>query len=118
MALMRRSVKALDDGGEIGGMAQEHAPLAFLGWFHLRYRWRHRAVFDASEVFLDLFYDFAGVEIAHRNYYRVLRRIVDAMVIERVLQRQSLDIMHPADYRPMVGMGNVGLRLGYFVQRI
>ena len=86
-------------------MANVGAALALLlglRVLHLRHR---RAGLDPRVVFLDQRQRLLRIKVAREVNGRVVGRVVGAEVLEAVFLGDVLDVLHPADHRPAVGVG-------------
>ena len=48
------------------------------------------------------------VEVAHHDHDRVIRSILDSIVLQAVLEGQAPEVLIPPDHRPSVGMYLIG----------
>ena len=84
----------------------------------LGYRRRLGAVLDPSECLADCLEHLLGVEIADRDDQRVLRRIINFVIRERVVERQPVNVVEPSDHRPVIRMREIRLRTHHLVERV
>ncbi len=106
-----RPAPAGQEGGRLGRVADNRAPLAALRWLALRDGRRARAGRDVGVELLDQRRGGVRVHVPDHVHRRVARRVVGPEEALAVVAGDALDVLHPADHRPAVRVGQEDQRL-------
>ena len=88
---------------------EEEAAFAFLLRLHRGDRFRFRSTRNRFEQLFDRGEQAVGFDVAHHDEGRIIGRIIGVVMPLQVVQGHCIQVVEPADHRPMVGMAEIGL---------
>src|SRR5207245_1389267 len=110
------TAKASQHRGRLRRIADHRAALAFLPRLSGCDSRQPVAGGNAAVEPLDLPQRGGRLEVADQHQRAIVRRVVGAEVSFALLARDRLDVAHPADHRPAVGVGEEGQRAERLVE--